>query len=286
MIGEDDAVWEAAVSNAGSAATALVLAAGTLAQGSPELRDEVLLWLERNGHAALGEAHTDVLNAAAAVGEHPQSTHRQRERVLAFLGGHRSGLRTEILQAWHSGTLLGQIETSHGAAQVVSSLGELQDRVAHQALAPLLAKALTNLGPLWQSASVQHHIRGLYNPLLGLAIESIPQEGDTTVLYNLSAVVGCAFLDHCQDPWSKALNLPVTVEQLLVVRAFREDPRRTLSVLRPLAVICRQDRIFADTAIKAVLELPDTQAAHTASVLFSEWEGTLDELLEAAQKLI
>jgi hypothetical protein len=283
MLGPCHGVWETSACWAGPDASALVLAAARQSGVGVDVRERVLEWLTRYMHASLGATHRDALDAAAAVGEHLDSTTEQRRRALELLGGSSAGRITEALLVWE------RIESTPGVAvylsplELLDHLEHLQHRVHHERIVPVLVTVLSSVSV--RDDAVAARLRRLHTPLIGRAAQQLFDNGRADQLAALMTVVGAGMLDHCTDPWEMIDSVEIPLSVLLDARCFRQQPRRTLSVLRPLSSLCRLERCFLDAAVLAVADVADDAARGTASALLLEWDGTLDELLDTAASL-
>jgi hypothetical protein len=283
MLGACHGIWETSARWAGPGASALVLAAARQPGVGADVRERVLDWLTRYMHASLGETHRDALDAAAAVGEHPDSTTVQRRRALQLLGGSSAGRVTEALLVWERIGSAPADVLYMSPVTLLDHLEHLQHRVDHERIAPVLVAVLSTVAV--RDDAVAARLRRLHTPLIGRAAQQLFDIGRTDLLPTLLTVVDAAILDHCTNPWEMIESVDIPLPVLLDARCFRQQPRKTLSVLRPLSALCRLERCFLDAAVLAVADVADDTARETASALLLEWNGTLDELLDTAASL-
>jgi hypothetical protein len=286
IVGGDPDLWCDVVRASSPHASGLVLAASRVRGDSHELRDLILDWLELHGPGTIGQAHNDVVQAIAEIGEHPSSCVGQRRRALHLLAGRGAGALTESLVIWEEGGLSSVPASPAESASVLRHVVQLQHRVAHRELAEALARTISAL-PLnaWNDVALTSLLGRVQNPLLGAAAEKILRNGVTDALHRLAQCVGPAFADHTEDPWAILQNVCLPAVKMLEVRAIREDPTRTISTLRPLADLCRLDADLQAAAIDVLAAIADPDVALVATALLREWSGTMDELLETAHSL-
>ena len=288
LFGAEPAVYVAALENTSANGLAVASAAVNTCCEHLPVQGAFVEWVERHHPVIVRDEHVELLRTLVVFSVHPDVTTGRRRWALQHLMSSDDRAGAEALIAYETGSLPGQALRPQTVLECLTHLITLRHRVTDGILAPLLTDCVRTLvaanGPAIAQAALL--LRNQYNPTLGQVFDLLDSEEDRSAKQLLVQLCGTAPLEYVKDIWSSLDGLELDTVEVVKLRAVRKQPDEALDRLAPLQQLLLTGEEYSSAAVERINTLGfGTVRWQTAAVLAPTWQGTLPQLLAAAEKL-